>query len=96
MSSPEADPQFTIARLNKKINDDQLEIARMLEDNQLMQAALESKKASEQLAAWAIDRAIETHKYAKDTAPTPETVMESATKYLDYIACFSEQKKTVN
>lgn len=107
MATPEADQSYTIARLNQKINADQVEMAKMLEDAQLMQAALERKKVSEQLAAWAIDRAIETVKLDTAKAATKEdvtafddAVIAIATKYTNWIATFKQEpiteQQTVN
>lgn len=87
MPAPENDPNFTIQRLNQKINADQVEFARMQDDCEKMQAALERKKASEQLAAWAIDRAIETRK-AGGQPVTSADVIADAAAYTDWIATF--------
>lgn len=89
MGAPENDPSYPIQRLNKKINDDQVEMAKMQSDCEKMQAALERKKASEQLAAWAIDRAIET---LKNSAPTPASVIDTAKQYCDWIMSLRENE----
>lgn len=93
MGAPENDPQYTIQRLNQKINADQVEMAKLQEDAQLMQAALERKKASEQLAAWAIDRAIETRK-AIGVGFVARDVIADATAYTDWIATFKQPQET--
>lgn len=47
---------------------------------------LEEKKHTEQLAGWAIDRALETHKLA---GPTSEQVTQTAQKFCDWIKASS-------
>lgn len=92
---PEQDPQYMIERLNAKINADAIEMEKMRDDCVAMQAALERKKASEQLAAWAIDRAIETLKKSENV--TAADVMKIAGDYCDWIATFrTQENKTVN
>lgn len=97
MGAPENDPQFTIARLNKKINEDQVEMAKMMEDCQTMQARLERKKATEQLAAWAIDRAIETIRHREEGSEVKsnaESVIAIADQYCTWIAGFKQDEIT--
>lgn len=43
-------------------------------------------KYSEQMKAWALDRAIEAHKLDKDAKPTPAQVIATADAFVEWVS----------
>ena len=43
-------------------------------------------KYSEQMKAWALDRAIEAHKLRKDSAPLPSEIIQTANSFVEWVS----------
>lgn len=62
------------------------------DQNKVLTEIIEEKKHTEQMGAWAIDRALETAKMNPSNPPTPESVIDCAAKFAEWIMSSSAKK----